>query len=304
MRLKFSILVLFPLLLLTTLSMPKTAKAECGGPFPPAPVGVRAVSGPNAGEVTLFWNQSPHANRYAVAYGESSKNYLYGADNIGGENATSYTVRFLKPGQKYYFSLAAARDCSSSSFSQEVSVFAMGGKAVMPPVSDQTASKAGQPSIEKQSSVSMPIQQGMGLNLHAVSGPNIGEVTLSWNHADSANDYHLVYGTSPGQHQYGALNIGNIQSFTVRYLNPGSAYYFALVPIFDNRPLYTSAEIKAWAKAMEVVVTSPANLGQAESTAPADKTGSADSTPTNQEDNNTEGNILEKIKDTPTDSAN
>jgi len=124
----------FTILTLVSLSAfkPELIKAsDCGGPYPPMPDKVWAKSGPGPGQVTLSWNEVPFANRYAVAYGTSSGQYMYGADNIGGVEARSYTVSLLNPGQKYYFRLAAARDCTSSPFSAEISQTAGYGGAVI-----------------------------------------------------------------------------------------------------------------------------------------------------------------------------
>src|SRR3989338_1621636 len=104
---------------LALLSPPK-ASAGCGGPYPPKPAKVWAKSGPAGGEVTLYWDEVPYANRFAVAYGMSSGKYTYGADNIGGTQSRSYTVKGLNPGGRYAFVLAAARDCASSPFSSEI----------------------------------------------------------------------------------------------------------------------------------------------------------------------------------------
>src|SRR3989344_4026820 len=101
---------------LALLSPPK-ASAQCGGPYPPKPQMVWAKSGPGGGEVTLYWNEVPYANRYALAYGMSSGNYTYGADNIGGTQSRNYTVKGLNPAGRYAFVLAGARDCASSPFS-------------------------------------------------------------------------------------------------------------------------------------------------------------------------------------------
>jgi len=84
-------------------------------------------------------------------------------------------------------------------------------------------------------------------SLWAKPGPSIGQVSLYWKQADSANNYHLVYGTQPGKEQYGALNIGNTTWYTVKHLAAGTRYYFALVPLFNGRPLYTTSWVSATA---------------------------------------------------------
>jgi len=234
---------------------PQRALAECGGPFPPKPAKVWAKSGPGGGEVTLFWDEVAHANRYAVAYGQWSGKYTYGADNIGGTSSRSYTVKGLNPGTKYAFVLAAARDCASSPFSQEVWGTAAGGLASPTGGWVSKASSTGSttwtpPAQPKAQSWTAP-RVGSGpvgkQSLWAKSGPGVGQVTLYWKQADSANNYHLVYGTQPGKEQYGALNIGNTTWYTVKHLAAGTRYYFALVPTFNGRALYTTGWVSATA---------------------------------------------------------
>lgn len=263
----YSVFFTFIIILAGTSFFPtaKVSAAECGGPVPPAPKNVKAVSGPQSGQVTLYWDEAAYANRYAVAYGTTSGKYIYGADNIGRASSRSYSVKALQPGVRYYFKLAAARDCSSSGFSMEVSAVAGGGVAV-------TTVPVGAPQVMQPVSRAVtPGQMWAGSGpigkqkLIAMSGPAMGTVTLRWQHADSADNYHLVYGTMPGKYQYGALNIGNVTKFTVRYLAAGKKYYFALVPLMGERPLYTTPEVAATAwlpVQVEVVNTTPEALIQ------------------------------------------
>ncbi|MCJ7739769.1 fibronectin type III domain-containing protein [Candidatus Microgenomates bacterium] len=238
---------------------PPTVAADCGGPYPPAPAKVSAVSGPGGGEVTLYWDTSAYANRYAVAYGTQSGKYVYGADNIGGEKTRSSTIKSLSSGTRYYFRLAAANGCASSPFSVEVSAVAAGGGAVV----SQPVSQApvGGPSV---SEVKAPVQPMVSSKLSAYSGPGVGNVTLSWPSMDGADNYHLVYGTQAGKYLYGALNIGKINKFTVQKLNPGSTYYFALVPVSGGRAMYTTAPVSARAYVLvtEIVETTREALVQ------------------------------------------
>lgn len=82
--------------------------------------------------------------------------------------------------------------------------------------------------------------------LRAVPGPKAGQVTLSWGDADSADNYHLVYGTDPKNMKYGVMNLGRGDVYTVGMLNPGTKYYFAIVPVANNVALYTSEWVSAW----------------------------------------------------------
>lgn len=243
-----------------TLLNPKAVKAEgCNGTAPSVPTKVSAVSGPSGGEVTIFWDALSFANRYALAYGTVSNKYIYGADNIGGEQARSYTVKSLQPGVKYYFRLAAAKDCASSPFTSEISAVAGGGAVVQAsaPIVSKPVTQVGSPSQPVVSSG--PIGK---TKLSATSGPRVGEVTLTWQNVDNAQDYHLVYGHSAGKYQYGALNIGRVNKFIVGKLTPGATYYFAIIPIL-GQPLYTTDPVMGVASApVEVVQTTPENLIQ------------------------------------------
>jgi hypothetical protein len=69
------------------------------------------------GKITLQWSPVSNATTYTLAYGLSSRNYIYGAINIG--NTTKFTVQSLRPGQKYYFSVLAVNDCMPSDYSNE-----------------------------------------------------------------------------------------------------------------------------------------------------------------------------------------
>lgn len=242
-----------------SLLAPKTVKADCGGSAPSAPVKVSATSGPKHGQITLYWDEAANANRYAVAYGTVTGRYIYGADNIGGEKSRSYTVSALQAGTKYYFKLAAARDCASSPFSTEVNAVAAGGVQV-------ASERVGAPTTQVTTPVSTvkPVTTGpkVGkLGISASSGPKEGEVTLSWSDTENADNYHLVYGTKAGKYQFGALNIGKT-SYTVKKLIPGQTYYFALVPV-KGQALYTTDAVSAVAKMnVEVVETTKDLLSQ------------------------------------------
>ncbi len=243
---KYFVLIL-TLISLSTLMRPQAAKAaDCGGPVPPKPMKVWAKPGPSGGQVTLYWDASPYANRYAVAYGTMSNKYMYGADNIGNENSRSYTVKSLVPGAKYYFRLAAANGCSSSPFSDEVMAQATGG-AVMEAVKVASA----------------VVSKGVGKQmLWAKAGPRVGEVTLYWVNNENAENYHLVYGTEHGKFKYGQLNIGKVNKFTVGKLVAGRQYHFALVPVMNGQAMYTTPQVMANAYGGEVVVTTKENLIQ------------------------------------------
>jgi hypothetical protein len=97
---------------------------SCTETAPSAPTGLKAESGLKSGEVTLTWTKVYQANHYSLVFGPSSKNYLYGAANIG--NVNTYVIKSLTPGKLYYFAITGVGTCSSSGFSQEVSARAKG----------------------------------------------------------------------------------------------------------------------------------------------------------------------------------
>ncbi|MCX6726472.1 MAG: sortase [Candidatus Shapirobacteria bacterium] len=81
----------------------------CNSADPGAPSNLKAVA-LGGGKVRLTWNPAPGTHTtYAVAYGPSIGNYLYGDPNVG--NVTSYTVLALNPGGKYCFYVQAQNDC-------------------------------------------------------------------------------------------------------------------------------------------------------------------------------------------------
>lgn len=262
------ILVIASASMFSILLVPSSVQAaDCGGPYPPAPERVWATSGPMSGEVTLHWDATAYANRYAVAYGMESNGYTYGADNIGGSVSTSYTVKSLVPGAKYYFRIAAAKDCSSGPFSSEVAALAMTGEtvAVQPSMTSEVPAAAQKVVAPSVSAVSPSVSGGPTgkLMLSAVTGSMTGEVTVYWQNNESADNYHLVYGTSPNDMRYGALNIGKEMKYTVKSLIPGTKYYFSLVPVKGAIALYTTQSVSAVAGGgVEIVQTSPEALRQ------------------------------------------
>ena len=96
---------------------------------PKIPTLLSAVS-VSSNEIKLTWTKEDRADHYAIAYGTSSGNYLFGNPNVG--NTDSYIVGNLTSGQTYYFVVSAAigGDCPvASGYSNELSAKAgVGGK--------------------------------------------------------------------------------------------------------------------------------------------------------------------------------
>ncbi len=84
-------------------------------------------------------------------------------------------------------------------------------------------------------------------NLGAASGPNNGEVTLTWSKV-SADYYSLVFGGASGAYEYGASNIGDTNQYVVKQLTHGKLYYFAVAAVRGCASSGFSNEASARAK--------------------------------------------------------
>jgi len=270
-RLSVLISILFLSFSAVSLMKPQQVAAAEGGPA--GTHMLRAVAGPNLGEVTLSWNDALAVDNYHLVYGTSSKNMQYGLLNIG--NVKTYTVKMLAPGTKYYFAIVPVRDNVALYTSEWVSAQPSGGvvKQVTPVTSAEPVKAVTK--ITPVTTTSAVITAGPAgkHRLVANTGPKSGEVTLTWRHVDDANNYHLVYGTEPGKYKYGQLNIGWVTSYTVRRLVAGKAYYFALVPVKNDVALYTSDQVMTAAyRPVQVVTTTPEAVTQSKPTVKGGRT--------------------------------
>ncbi len=59
---------------------------------------------------------------------------------------------------------------------------------------------------------------------------------LSWNKVDNADHYSIVYGTKPDVYEFGVVNTGNTNNFTVGSLDPKQKYYFAIYSVNNCMP--------------------------------------------------------------------
>ena|SRR3989338_8126621 len=107
-----------------------------------------------SGEVRLNWLKAERADRYTVAFGVSSGNYIYGAANVG--NTDHFDVRFLTPGKRYYFAVKGANDCMPGPWSREWSVLVgrNGTASVIKPRT--TTYKYPTPTVKKLKKVTSP----------------------------------------------------------------------------------------------------------------------------------------------------
>lgn len=110
----------------------------------------------NAYDVRLNWLKADKANKYTLAFGLSSGNYIYGLPNVG--NTDHFTVGSLTPGQKYYFVVRGVNECMPGLWSREWAVRIGGGtggvftnlntnspRVITPPNIPSTLPRAGTP---------------------------------------------------------------------------------------------------------------------------------------------------------------
>ena len=211
---------------------------------------LRVETGPNPGQVVLSWtNAYPDVTNYNLLYGTAPGSFQYGAVNIG--KVTSYTVNYLTPGQTYYFAISPIRSGKAQFVSLQVSSLPKEGAVTPPPTPPTpTAPTASLTTVPKNDlavtqDTAVINNQATGLhNLTAKKGDKPGQVSLSWNQAYSnVDNYSIVYGTEPGKFQYGALNVGKTNSYTISNLTPGTKYYFALVPAKGGKSVYITSQV-------------------------------------------------------------
>jgi hypothetical protein len=192
---------------------------------------IRTEAGPGAGQITLNWQRyNSDVTGYMIQYGTAPGKYQYSTVLLG--NVATTTIGYLTPGIRYYFRLIPFRNNAQAN-------------PVSPEVSDVATSAP-----HTVVGTSGPYGQR---HLMAVSGPGIGQVTLTWQRLYPGGDtYHITYGLQPGKYIYGAQNIGSApngnNSFTVGALASGVRYYFAVVPSHGGVSIYDSAEVSTVAR--------------------------------------------------------
>jgi hypothetical protein len=194
------------------------------------PQGASAPGASQSTQATLYWDPvtNPPVDGYRLHYGTQSRAYTAHVDT---GNVTSWTVQNLAP-DTYYFAVTAVKaGRGESSYSNEVSKTINGGGGANPATGTS-------PSIQSAQAQQVPAQgqtlpapaQAQVLQAPApAQGP--GQATLSWNPVTtpSVDGYRVHYGVQSGVYAT-HLDIGNVTSWTVQNLQPGT-YYFAITAI-------------------------------------------------------------------------
>ncbi|MDD3003073.1 MAG: fibronectin type III domain-containing protein [Candidatus Shapirobacteria bacterium] len=120
----------------TTISSTTSASAgwaapACSATKPgSAPIITNTVNGSNS--VTLTWSKAKDPlTKYLVAYGTSPGSIEFGNPNVGNADTTSYTIKGLSGGTRYYFKVKAINGCMPGDWSNEVSSIIVGGTSVV-----------------------------------------------------------------------------------------------------------------------------------------------------------------------------
>lgn len=97
----------------TPTSTPATngTSKSCNQPTAPSGLTARAQSNDS---VVLQWNRGTNVTRYVLQYGTAVGQYQYGVSNLG--DTTAFLVGYLQSAKTYYFAIAGANDCGTSSF--------------------------------------------------------------------------------------------------------------------------------------------------------------------------------------------
>ncbi len=76
-----------------------------------SPANVRAVTGPEPGEIDLSWeNRAQYASFNAILIGTNADQSTWRAVARVPAGATAYAIKRLIPGRAYWVALAAGRD--------------------------------------------------------------------------------------------------------------------------------------------------------------------------------------------------
>ncbi|WP_151736845.1 S-layer homology domain-containing protein [Paenibacillus tengchongensis] len=153
-----------------------------------------AVSGD--GEVSLTWSPVDGSTGYKIY--QSATSATYGDEVAAVSSAVySHTITGLTNGAEYYFAVKAVNGGGDSLFSNQLNA--------LPQMKAPDA-----PAI--QSAV-----------------PGNGEVTLSWNGAETASGYSIYQSLTPDMEGTPAASVsGDVYSHTVTGLTNGTTYYFTV----------------------------------------------------------------------------
>ncbi len=207
------------------------------------PYGLTVKTGNNPGTVWVMWKDDGATNKYNLTYGTDQKANMFGVVGLPFTKSmgNSFEVGQLGGGTTYYFSLVGETG-GTPNMSGPVSAVAKEGTAVQAMV-PATTTPAPAAAVSTSSGPVWPY------GFMAATGATSGTVKLTWTADTTANKYDIVYGLMPGQYLWGAQGMSftpiAMNSFTVRYLQSGVRYYFALVGEKDGATVSWGTPVSA-----------------------------------------------------------
>ena len=192
------------------------------GSGPVNPFTFNATPGKKLGTVKLSWYHGGSIHTYNLFYGTDPNNLTYGVVDIDHKPENNeFVVDGLTPDKTYYFKLIGINE----------GFYAESGPILSKAASGQNSS----PGIYFSKVKNYEMSYSFALSY----GNKTGSVNVTWFSNDTADKYHLVYGTKPGEYLYGVQNMPNQQNlsntFAVGSLTPGKTYYFSLVAEKNNK---------------------------------------------------------------------
>ncbi len=192
---------------------------------PVEPYDLTAVAGATSGSIQVTWKDTGgNGDYYNILYGTTPDSSAYGVVHITRlpDQINQFTIQDLSTGQTYFIKLFGVQNGGA--------MVESGPVVAQAAITNTTANAPTYYSASKNFEMPYLFALAYGKTPHTID--------VNWFDNDSANQYDIVYGTSPALYQYGVLNMPHQENlsntFTIGALVPGTTYYVALVAKKDG----------------------------------------------------------------------